>query len=1355
MAVVAGFSALLLVMGAGVSAGAAGRTVTLQADPNAPAAIYADGQYPQDREGALRFSDVFPGMQFEREIGWLAATGVSTGWPDGTFLGASAVSRAAMAAFMYRLAGKPEFTPPAQSPFTDVAPGDQFYLPITWLAGQGITTGWKEADGTRTFRPAEPIHRNAMAAFMHRYAGSPALSADAGANFPDVPEGAPFAREINWLAFTGVTTGWPDGTFRGFDPVSRAAMAAFMYRFLHRAQPVSSDAIVSLGPLAAGHASALVRLSVRESAADVMVSVAGAPALAVGSGRSASTTVLAPVSGAGVQISATAETQLSVQLLATFDGDPAVPGATLALAAPVTRADTSRGLAGGTLAQEPVSVGVTGLGGVPAENVRSVYVTATVGLAAPDVLKLGGQELPLGAGTTSITTLLSPSEAGTVEAALESGSGSLRLDVRGYVPDAPQGASNINTTGSLVPVAGGTAQSFSAGSGSTAVPVQGNPDAGAALVLVAAGPAGSTGVLDLAPAGTAGVGGALVDAGLGAQPQFAFVPLHRGQPEATLSNGAAAATVLPLANLAAATSPAAGQAPSVTITSPAPSAVIDLGEGAPITLEGTVSNPGAALAAMAVSVAGNRVGSPSVRQTPDGLRWRYETAVPLSGQLTFEVTAVDRSGGSGSASVLVNAVLPAATEQIVSPDVVDINTADHPLQSVTPDAVTFANRTDVAIGEIIVEPASSAAPDGLLRRVTAVDQLGGSTVAATEPVALADVFLQVDFQQTVPLDGSNGLAVEETGAGADSSPGLEVVDEGVSAAAVVSGTEVALGDYSDTVTASWSDGQAGQAGIAAEGLGAQSLPDQLFSQAVETVQFQSYIDLKGLFTCDSAAGCKFLGKATEETVQKAKDKVIASAGYSIGGQGRVGMTLTFTLKTSLQWNWGVPSVQVDEFSTIAGTEMSAKATASAYVKTATSGQVKHEMAKLNMAPITFVVLTIPVVIRPGGTVYLQGNFSAEASVSVDMGYKRVQDYGFRYSSRGGFRNVDSGPKTSFSNPVFAPDGSAEITGKIQAGFGPTLKVGLLIYGFAGPELTVGAQAGVSAAVVHTGDGPKADVELFLGGEVVVAVKLTVPIIDRKILEAVIVSGTYRWTLKKWSWAYSDAFPGAPLPSSPSDPAPGDSDPAPGTGTPVTVPGLVVRVGQYGMVGLAPGASEVASVEWVSAPVPNATLHLGEPTVPAYLNWWPTAAGKFPFTVRVTYLDATKQDVSGVLEAFAVPPASLSISNLASTTSTSTPDRSYPYSMVTFEVVRTRESDTTPSKTLTDREDPASDYFDYISGDSNGNNRLDTGERWAYRGPIEWRVANESVMVRTILVRANDTTGAGSWIDAEATVTMTR
>ena len=33
------------------------------------------------------------------------------------------------------------------------------------------------------------------------------------------------------MAEQGITTGWPDGTFRPYDPVNRDQMAAFIYRF--------------------------------------------------------------------------------------------------------------------------------------------------------------------------------------------------------------------------------------------------------------------------------------------------------------------------------------------------------------------------------------------------------------------------------------------------------------------------------------------------------------------------------------------------------------------------------------------------------------------------------------------------------------------------------------------------------------------------------------------------------------------------------------------------------------------------------------------------------------------------------------------------------------------------------------------------------------------------------------------------------------------------------------------------------------------------------------------------------------------------------------------------------------------
>ena len=72
-----------------------------------------------------------------------------------------------MAAFFYRYAHSPRFDAPQQSPFRDVHPSDPFYREITWLASKGITRGW----GDGTFRPVEPIHRDAMAAFVYRFRG--------------------------------------------------------------------------------------------------------------------------------------------------------------------------------------------------------------------------------------------------------------------------------------------------------------------------------------------------------------------------------------------------------------------------------------------------------------------------------------------------------------------------------------------------------------------------------------------------------------------------------------------------------------------------------------------------------------------------------------------------------------------------------------------------------------------------------------------------------------------------------------------------------------------------------------------------------------------------------------------------------------------------------------------------------------------------------------------------------------------------------------------------------------------------------------------------------------------------------
>lgn len=189
--------------------------------------------------GRQVFTDVPAGAAFFHEITWLGNSGISTGYPDGSFRPLAPVRRDQMAAFLFRKAGSPAwFIPPAASPFRDLAPGDAFYREITWLASQRITTGYDDG----TFRPGTPVSREAMAAFLYRYAttlaGAPAYPAPATAPFSDVRPGDAFHREVSWAAAAGITKGYSDGTFRPGAPVLREATAAFLYRLTTPDRPM-------------------------------------------------------------------------------------------------------------------------------------------------------------------------------------------------------------------------------------------------------------------------------------------------------------------------------------------------------------------------------------------------------------------------------------------------------------------------------------------------------------------------------------------------------------------------------------------------------------------------------------------------------------------------------------------------------------------------------------------------------------------------------------------------------------------------------------------------------------------------------------------------------------------------------------------------------------------------------------------------------------------------------------------------------------------------------------------------------------------------------------------------------------
>ncbi len=113
------------------------------------------------------FTDVPASHPFYLPIEWMKDEGLANGNVDGTYGPMDSISRQAMAAFLYRAAGSPAFTPPAVATFSDVAVGSPFYAEIEWLKFAGIANG--NEDGT--FGPTDAVTRQAMAAFLHRASG--------------------------------------------------------------------------------------------------------------------------------------------------------------------------------------------------------------------------------------------------------------------------------------------------------------------------------------------------------------------------------------------------------------------------------------------------------------------------------------------------------------------------------------------------------------------------------------------------------------------------------------------------------------------------------------------------------------------------------------------------------------------------------------------------------------------------------------------------------------------------------------------------------------------------------------------------------------------------------------------------------------------------------------------------------------------------------------------------------------------------------------------------------------------------------------------------------------------------------
>jgi len=197
------------------------------------------------------FQDIPALHTFCKEIDWANKNGIVTGYADGSFRPTSVVTRQAAAAFLYRLDATKRETPApgvcsvgATAPYTDVKIGQTFCQEIAIAKSSGWLTGY--ADGT--FRPFEAVTRQAVAAMLYRYAGSPTVTYTDG-TFTDVKAADQFATAVEWVTKNGIANGDTKKLTNHLDPLTnhelgRGAKGDIVSNLQSRLRAIGFDALV-------------------------------------------------------------------------------------------------------------------------------------------------------------------------------------------------------------------------------------------------------------------------------------------------------------------------------------------------------------------------------------------------------------------------------------------------------------------------------------------------------------------------------------------------------------------------------------------------------------------------------------------------------------------------------------------------------------------------------------------------------------------------------------------------------------------------------------------------------------------------------------------------------------------------------------------------------------------------------------------------------------------------------------------------------------------------------------------------------------------------------------------------------
>lgn len=148
-----------------------------------------------------------------------------SGYPDDTFGPDRNLTRAEAAQIFYNLLLDQERS--SSAVYSDVSDHAWYSDAVQTLSALGVVQGYPDG----SFQPDRSITRAEFVAMAIRFA-DPSAACDAA--FTDVTERDWFHDDVACAAQYGWLTGYPDGAFRPYDPISRAEVTAVVNRMLDR-----------------------------------------------------------------------------------------------------------------------------------------------------------------------------------------------------------------------------------------------------------------------------------------------------------------------------------------------------------------------------------------------------------------------------------------------------------------------------------------------------------------------------------------------------------------------------------------------------------------------------------------------------------------------------------------------------------------------------------------------------------------------------------------------------------------------------------------------------------------------------------------------------------------------------------------------------------------------------------------------------------------------------------------------------------------------------------------------------------------------------------------------------------------